>query len=293
MASFEATLVTDTNGSLPDGKLRREARYEAIHHQQNSALYIKQALELITDHVADIAKLKELLKAADSENERLAQRHNEFLDAIDYDEIIPPNAEAAALKVFNTPELLELILLNLGVDDLCRVQGASRTMRDATDASINIRRKIFLQADERAHLQLLPGLHQGSDEALQVDFRHHPAVNGRFDLPKEEVVGSLYAPYPTIGHRRRLMLIVQPPTYDMTVTPNCCLFHSRPKSRDVIKNKKGITVGDLLDVAQKLVEQYENCPDADAFIRDDEGRVIVGAYIRGTILLAQDDPIVD
>ncbi|KAK4545777.1 hypothetical protein LTR36_002731 [Oleoguttula mirabilis] len=118
MSSLEFIASTDTTGSLPDGEGHHDARQQAIEHKRNTALLIKQALNLFALHNADSAKLQNILEAARDENERLADRLNNFINPIQFNQRIPSHAAVPALKLFNIAELLELILINLTFTDL-------------------------------------------------------------------------------------------------------------------------------------------------------------------------------
>lgn len=55
-------------------------------------------------------------------------------------------AKAAAEKVFDTAELLEIILLNLPMKDLIHAQATSRNWREAIAGSDELQRRLFLKA---------------------------------------------------------------------------------------------------------------------------------------------------
>ncbi|CZT23993.1 uncharacterized protein RCC_09710 [Ramularia collo-cygni] len=54
---------------------------------------------------------------------------------------------SAASRVFNIPELLEIILLNLQSKDLLLSQRTARSFHSTTQGSIKLRRKLFLEPD--------------------------------------------------------------------------------------------------------------------------------------------------
>ncbi|KAK4624808.1 uncharacterized protein CLAFUR5_05395 [Fulvia fulva] len=56
------------------------------------------------------------------------------------------NASAAA-RMFALPELLELVLSNLGTKDLLLSQRTCRSFRDTIEGSIRLKRKLFLEPD--------------------------------------------------------------------------------------------------------------------------------------------------
>ncbi|KAF2163199.1 hypothetical protein M409DRAFT_68520 [Zasmidium cellare ATCC 36951] len=55
--------------------------------------------------------------------------------------------QSAASRVFNIPELLETILLNLSIKDLLLSQRTSRSFRYTVAGSIRLRRKLFFEPD--------------------------------------------------------------------------------------------------------------------------------------------------
>lgn len=102
---------------------------------------------------------------------------------------------------------------------------------------------------------------------------------------------------PNIGSRIRRMFVTQPPVKQLSVTLNCCpsangypAQYNNPPAQDV-SNANGLTVGDLYDYTEKLLDQHRNCSAAYSGLLEDDGTVQVGVRFVGKIQLQADDPI--
>jgi len=98
------------------------------------------------------------------------------------------------------------------------------------------------------------------------------------------------------------MLICQPPITKMEVSITCC--HPYPARRwsnprflpsesdlpEAITSETGITVGDLCDAYQAMLDKHSLCPHAEPIDHTAVGRVKVDPQFRGTIYLRDDDP---
>lgn len=89
----------------------------------------------------------------------LSDELSEFLDACW--ELIPiakrPSAQSAVLaqKLFDTPELLENVLIHLKIRDTLAAQQAGRVWRDSINGSVQLQRAMGLRFDEAAIFSLL------------------------------------------------------------------------------------------------------------------------------------------
>jgi hypothetical protein len=119
------------------------------------------------------------------------------------------------------------------------------------------------------------------------------------------------ASLPRAGSLYRAMLITQPPIKVVTMVANCCspdgygygyppghflrLTNGPPTpdpSLPQITSETGITLGDLLDAAETVVEAHRLCPQAPFTALNDGRYVRVAARFEGTVRVRPDDPIV-
>lgn len=227
-------------------------------------------------HQRDLrANLTDILN--DIENGNYAQLKNKFLSIEDgikgFEDYLSTTIEAfdyaehramdtvPAQKVFKIPELLELILENLDIPDVMRCYEVCRTMRDTIEASSKLQTQLCL-------------LSASEDSAMRWPFqfkcfscysRLSPAKAGRTSAIMRTLPGSSTS-LPTMGSRWKRMFIRQPPIHSMKVGMGCCLTNnSRLHNVNLgwqawdIKSVKGLTIGDLYEMAERLLEEHPEC----------------------------------
>lgn len=233
-------------------------------------------LEEIRQHLNSLGivdpKTKELLTAAS----HTVSMHNPDNE--------PTHQYESTAKVFDLPELLEHILRFMDLKTLLIAQQVSHPFFNAIEASPDIRRKMYLQADKGflSFPPLLPdrcGQHSSMIADLHLQFK-----TGSNDM---RLVVKLWPaaqfPVEVPGARMRRMLICQPPLYKLRVYPNCCSVSSigrfgAKSGATTIHSKTGITVGQVLDTAFRVREEHKLCAhqkvtwnmhDAEGFVKPD------------------------
>jgi hypothetical protein len=219
---------------------------------------------------------------------------------------------SAARRTFDVPELLELILLNLGLPDLLQVSQVNCTMRDGIAGSIKLQQKLcFYPKPHPAHYYnpfdtACPGAMAGficsADSSSQgsIQVIHEPNKNGqwlqlqaRFELLPRQTLAK-------ITPRQREMLICQPPVPEATAYIRCCPHpledqppapgQSYPPLK--ITRETGITIGDLYDLAEKIIDKHRYCPRAQWRCLDEDGTVNAELLFKLSVPLHDDDPMV-
>ena len=233
-----------------------------------------------------------------------------------------------AIRVFDIPELLELILENLDVLDLLSFYRCNRSIRDAIDASSKLQQQLSLRAapaDSRLRLPLRnfsrfsSGIPRDDERGLfatpivQIGFSSYEHIGRGFphsnlgqEMPeKEDRTAEIHALFhlrpsqalPRVGSRIRQMLITQPPINQMIVSTDCCPSYDYSISSEprplfpMVENLNGVTVGDLYDCTEKLLNEHRLCTSAHSALLDDDGNVQVGVSFVGMKNLYDDDPI--
>ena len=141
-----------------------------------------------------------------------------------------------AKQVFETTELLELILLNLGTQDLMQAQLVNRTMRTTITASIALQNLLFLRAEPSDAFFRGLGLYHPSASisfhcyADPYGFRN-PTLNFSRNENEVEVTAKFESGFhsrnlPKLGGRLRSMFICQPPLKEMKPAVRCCSAHT-------------------------------------------------------------------
>ena len=212
-----------------------------------------------------------------------------------------------ALKVFNTLELLEMILLNLGVRDVSTTRQVNRTMYSVVTTSSKIQRFLGLRQDPESECISIFDPDSARYEpcfkrfTCDLNFRDED-----FNTPTRE--GMLRARFKnadgwytlSIGELPRKMLICQPPIYEVEIFAHCCsrVTKSAPNNTgsrripplDKVRNVSGLTVGDLLDATKQTKEKHMLCPYAHEHHHDCNGFVKVPVEFEGILKLNHGDP---
>ncbi|PPJ53875.1 hypothetical protein CBER1_04603 [Cercospora berteroae] len=231
-----------------------------------------------------------------------------------YTERCPDRARGLAQRVFDVPELLELILSKLPVLELLKCYRVNHQWRDAIESSVNLQRQLSLRADTLdGHFQnVFQGRICGYSEVLpgfgtRAFFSTHRALSSYEEtLPGNEILfkaefastNDYFRMPKKIGARVRRMYICQPPVKELKVYLECCRYNFTHHSDDhdrhsaTVTNENGLTIGDLLDKTIEMLEAHKFCANAEVFMLDDEtGEVKNEVSFRGTVVLKDDDPM--
>ena len=157
----------------------------------------------------------------------------------------------SASRVFNTPESLEHLLVHVPATDLqLRTQLVRKEFRHAIEASPNIRRRMFLEPDNRPGLQpaLMPykiarwfgSEHRSYMQSFWLQFTCDSVANG-----------SMRQKWPIL----RRFFLTQPPCEQIALDVDCTTIERR---RDrVVTASGGSTVGTILDAVDDLSAEQQ------------------------------------
>ncbi|KAK3718596.1 hypothetical protein LTR37_005100 [Vermiconidia calcicola] len=279
------------------------------HEDRHMALTHLDRLRRSVTHLTTIA-LQDAAGGAAHSNEATSSAHislkgledflSNVLETSVYNERRTPDS-TMALRTFEVPELLELILGYLRIPDILRVYQVSRGMRDAIDNSSRLQTRLCLRsAPSESHLDLPfkkslygpAGFVCSEDygrKAIQISESGHTTykIKAKFGLNSDQEL-------PKIGLRHRSMFICQPPVYEMTVHVQCC---GQPwlKAEEVrtckVSAARGLTIGDLYDSAKGVLASHRLCPKQVWHRLKNDGSVDVMLTFNGRVPLTVGDPI--
>ncbi|KAK5174324.1 uncharacterized protein LTR77_001404 [Saxophila tyrrhenica] len=221
----------------------------------------------------------------------------------------------SALRTFEIPEVLELILDTLPLHDLLRVWAVNGAMRDAIQHSSQLQRKLCLRPaspgsnfyapfdlDNRVAPGFICAPHSISDSANLAQ-RGRVRIEASFALYPGQKLGG-------ITPRARRMLVCQPPIQNMFAKVRCCgrlawpQEWSFPGFTRVMEQRLskcqigpsdpgpgGLTIGDLYDCAVKVTEHHRYCGKANARQLDSDGFVNARVTFQGDVQLTEEDPL--
>lgn len=201
----------------------------------------------------------------------------------------PPHATGLAQKVFNIPELLEMILENLDMNHLLGVMCLNRQFHDAVEYSPKFQKRLSLVPQEDFHLPL----NQESLPRIFMDINNGETGSSGYPAWNQEVVvAEFFDTLPRLGPRCRRMLVANPPVKEMKAFVNCCPMRNGGVHVEArVRNEKGVTMGDLLDMATQLMRRHLHCAHASwAQHSDEDGTVKVNVSFEALITLRDADP---
>ncbi|KAI5369866.1 Putative F-box domain-containing protein [Septoria linicola] len=294
-------------------KQRDDEMRAALDHQANLDAALKR-LSNLADSSASVSSaiLRAVLKQAQSSAAGLDGHLRNTGRPSLYAERCPDGARELAQRVFDVPELLELILSKLPVLELLKSYRVNRQWHSAIESSANLQRQLSLRPDTvdgyfqnvfqgRICGEVLPGF------GTRSGFSTHRGLSSREEtIPGNEILfkadfassTDYYAMPGKCGTRIRKMYVCQPPIKEMNTYVECCRYnfnhhtddHDRPSA--VVRNEKGLTIGDLLDKTNEMLDLHKYCQNAEVFMLDDEtGEVKNEVSFRGTVELKEDDPL--
>lgn len=272
---------------------------EALAHQQRLEQNFTRMTQTMQSNNTDVPpSLRDSLNEARNDIEGLKSFFSSFLCPTFYNEAQPQPDESIAHRVFDVPELLELILLELPIPDIMNFQQVNRTARDAINASPMLQRALSLRADSadsplRAPFSDLYSTFTGGFSCGHTTrYRRQPR---RLSLASDEMpvaaeFVSLGSRLPVIGTRWRRMFVLQPPIHEMSATVSCCTISRTRMDPQIITSETGITIGDLHDAAQKLWNEHRQCTNAGMLQHDEDGLVKVQVTFTTKVKLGPNEP---
>ena len=270
--------------------LKKQQRLEATLSQLRKGYEDDSTCQPETSAVSE---LFEMARCMVEETKELA------IANLDWDPVATmPSARSSvtANRVFEVPELVEMIITDLPAKDILAAAQSFKAMSRCVLSSTKVQAILGLRCtadgffqskffceSHRVRFAHLPGLRctiSTRDDSWSSRPKLH---NGKY---KDEVTISAsfetYERPPKIGSRGRAMLVCQPPLLEMQVSVSCCSSSSidRPldatqtnnlttwTTRTPAKSTSGITVGDLLDITESLQQQHRVCPFAGKHSHD-------------------------
>ena len=166
----------------------------------------------------------------------------------------PTSSQSAAHKVFEVTELQELILNHVSLCDLFRAPSVCRVWKTTFTDSSALQKKAQLVADPESDWYE----DEFDDEfGLVIDCTVRNIVEQcRVGFELFFVFGSFEHVPAKITPNLRKCFATQPPCTEMEVSPFCC-----PDAEEILRNSKGITLGDVFDTANRIYAEHEHCPE--------------------------------
>ncbi|KAK4560624.1 hypothetical protein LTR86_005202 [Recurvomyces mirabilis] len=204
-------------------------------------------------------------------------------------------------KLSSTPELLELILLQLPNPDLMRATSVCTMFRDNIISSAKVQRKLGFREDKGGKIYF-----PTHDFWFAELFLNTEAVEPKEGSDPDDAwirIQVMMDSIPCklgIGSKCRSMFICQPPIKSIQAYTSCCagprFWRHRPGDErppaETIASETGITVGDIVDTTARLKESHKLCPDASPFDHNsDTGYVNAQVSFETTIRAKADDPL--
>ncbi|KAK4957176.1 hypothetical protein LTR10_005134 [Elasticomyces elasticus] len=214
---------------------------------------------------------------------------SDFLSPVFYNEKQPLHAmgdTSAAQKVFDLPELLELVLEYVEEVDILRFHQVNRSARASIDGSPRLQSRLSLRIDSTDKPRRYPFGNVNSISPMTSGFICNPNTPGRRfhvdapgPFPEDRVLVQARFDLPASGvgkidTRCRSMHVAQPPIKDMQLRLRCCDKALLDEHKSDIHSDAGVTIGDLWDAAVKAQEDHRLCPHAARALHDTDGFVM-------------------
>ncbi|KAK5712360.1 hypothetical protein LTR15_011940 [Elasticomyces elasticus] len=214
---------------------------------------------------------------------------SDFLSPVFYNEkqpLLAMDDTSAAQKVFDLPELLELVLQYVEEVDVLRFHQVNRSARASIDGSPRLQSRLSLRIDSTDKPRRYPFGNVNSMTPMISGFRCNPSTPGRRyhvdapgPFPEDRVLVDARFEIPVsrvgkIDTRCRSMHIAQPPIKDVQLRLRCCDKALLDEHKNGIHSDLGVTIGDLWDAAVKAQEEHRLCPHAPRPLHDTDGFVM-------------------
>ncbi|KAK5768639.1 hypothetical protein LTS12_001064 [Elasticomyces elasticus] len=299
---------------------------DLLKHQQQVVQSLA-SLEKVRrgDRTADPSEMKTLAACKAS----MSTMHKFLCQTMELDPLrMQPSERSSvvAMKVFQIPELAELIMLKLTPAAILQTMGTCKSLA-STVGSPSIQVKLGLRSPAKGNWY---SVFEVKRDVLSSGWRSHrvaelhDTVMTRIATTEKEVrrivdtgTAKVHAAFqdqrgnlgddgktrvllPKIGQRGLSMFICEPPITKMDVYLSCCMSarwgrNSTAGHRDpagTIQNAKGLTVGDLHGATARYQAEHERCRYAAKNDHDREGRVLTTVKFEGLLQLRSDDPFV-
>lgn len=142
--------------------------------------------------------LTEALKPAVASAAGIDRRLRKRIRPAIYNERCPPQARHLAQKVFDIPELLEMIILSLRFKDKLKVQRLNKQWHAAVNNSINVQRSLSLRPDTSSGFFRAPFADPGVLRGLHAGFRFY--TEGPYGRPQTIEVSLMDARSNKLSH---------------------------------------------------------------------------------------------
>ncbi|KAK5744737.1 hypothetical protein LTR17_001813 [Elasticomyces elasticus] len=272
---------------------QRDKIGKALEHQQNlgyaiSLLRRQQAAPDSSSARAD-GDVANTLKDMETCVQGLGAFFSDFLSPAFYNEKQPLHSKgdtSAAQRVFDLPELLELVLEYVAEVDVLRFHQVNRSARASIDGSPRLQSRLSLRVDSTDKPRRYPFGNVNSISPMTSGFICNPNTPGRRfhvdapgPFPEDRVLVQARFDLPASGvgkidTRCRSMHVAQPPIKDMQLRLRCCDKALLDEHTNDIHSDVGVTIGDLWDAAVKAQEEHRLCPHAVRALHDTDGFVM-------------------
>ncbi|KAK3696626.1 hypothetical protein LTR37_017879 [Vermiconidia calcicola] len=231
---------------------------DALAHQKNLEANVDSlitGLEQGYKDSYDLGYFKSRLLSAKADAQGLGAYFGGFLEPLYYNERRNESLTIAT-KVFDVPEILELVLGNLDVEEIFIASETCSTFRDTIAASSKLQTLLHLRAAPAAETSVKTISSSGLrtpqfDCALSIFDPNGTVVriDASFVTSGKQPGGHL----PTVGRRRGNMLVCQPPITRMSMQHGCWTWAAVDQPFRGVVAKSGLTIGDLWDAADELI----------------------------------------
>ena len=245
--------------------------------------------------------LKSLLSKATVDLDTVGQYLSCSIEPIYYNEAMPSTSTAAARRTFAIPELLELILDHLPIPSILAFSQTCKAQHTRIQHSKHLQTTLSLRAAPasshfRAPFEDCRLAAPGGDfycrapgERLTYVFTSPENIaEAQLDITAAFFPRGLEQRLPRIGPTYRRMFLTQPPITTLNPSLRCCAGTVK-----ILQREPGITIGDLHDYYQDIVEKHRWCPEGTRsalIVQTGQNRVQLS--FTGKVALGAQDPIV-
>jgi hypothetical protein len=268
-------------------KVSRQDASVALSHQfaleEEVAELVKAAAAADSHSDLDLAHIRQTLDKMQTSVKGLAQHFSNSVDPSLYTEKEP---SYVASEVFDMPELLEKILLNLPPTQILQAMAVNKDFKTTIEHSVKLQRELSLTI-YKDHFRVpfenltLPGL-TFETELLGPGFPPH----GNKYRVLLQIISHCDV---KLGDRVRNMHISHPSPRQLVIQPICCGGWGVPNQ--VITNNNGIRLGDLVDACSAVRKLHLECFQAAPHCQRANGKFDVSVNCRVETLLDRSHPM--
>ncbi|KAK5127048.1 hypothetical protein LTR85_008407 [Meristemomyces frigidus] len=311
MDGFEFTPYTSLSWEEAKEKHNRKIDDVCGHHQglQDG---LKKLRALTNGAVLPTEQIDTLLNQLQDQADGIKAYLTESLGQVFAAGAATEESTAKAQEVFNSPELLEMIMMQLHPRHILVAQRVNKTFEALISTSPKVQQYLGLRADAtsafatafRNYMDGWPSFTCRSAQDM-FSFGYSPLRRETEPDPDAFEIRASFSPWtssaaslPKLGDRCLSMLVCQPPIFEMQACVSCCdrhryLGHPFPpdvKDPEPLRSKTGITVGDVLKATSQLIDRHRTCPHASQWDHDEHGLVNVSPSFKGVLRLKDSDP---